>query len=112
MSDIFKDFASATKTEPARPARPANHPAKNIPERTLPNSPESERGLLGALLRDNRAIGDCIAIVKPPHFYTPANRLVYEAIIHLFENGTPADVVTIAEELMKRNQVEEVVRPR
>ena len=108
MSDIFKDFASATKTEPARPARLANHPAKNIPERTLPNSPESERGLLGALLRDNRAIGDCIAIVKPLHFYGPANRLVYEAIIHLFDNGTPADVVTIAEELKKRNQVEEV----
>jgi len=60
------------------------------------------------MLRDNHVINDCVLIVKPEHFYDVANRLIYDAVVHLFDAAKPVDVVVLAEELKKRGQIEEI----
>jgi replicative DNA helicase len=36
------------------------------------------------------------------------HRLIYEAMVSLFESGEPIDTVTLYEELKKRDQIDEV----
>lgn len=77
-------------------------------ERTPPHNPEAERSLIGSMLRENGVISDCIVIARPDHFYDPANRLIFESIISIFDKGQPVDVVVLAEDLKKRGQIEEI----
>ncbi len=104
--DITKNFQSVNKTGPVKYS-PRGQSAP-VFDRTPPHCAESEKGLLGALLRDNSAISESQTVVKADHFYSHANRFVFESIASLFDMGRPADVVTVADDLKKKNQIEEI----
>ena len=53
-------------------------------ERPLPNSPETERAILGAIILDNALISQAIEQLKPEDFYVPSHRRVFLAMIALF----------------------------
>lgn len=81
----------------------------NGTERLPPHSPEAERGVIGAMLRDNGVIGDVVQILRAEHLYVFCNRKIYEAITTLFvERGHPADLVTLAEYLKGQQLIEEI----
>ena len=86
---------------------PQSHENQNT-DRTPPHNADAERSLLGSLLRDNTVISDCVVIVKPDHFYDSANRLIYESIASLFDNGKPVDIVVLAEDLKQKGHIEEI----
>ncbi|WP_304132339.1 DnaB-like helicase N-terminal domain-containing protein, partial [Ignavibacterium album] len=79
-------------------------PAGNVP----PSAPEVEQAVLGAMLIEKEAIAKAISILNTESFYKREHQLIYEAMISLFESGEPVDVVTVYEELKKRNQIEQV----
>lgn len=73
-----------------------------------PSAPEVEQAVLGAMLIEKEAIAKAISILNTESFYKREHQLIYEAMISLFESGEPVDVVTVYEELKKRNQIEQV----
>ena len=80
------------------------------PDRSPPYSTEAEEHVIACCLLDGsdtvarcleaRLAGDC--------FYVPANRLLFEVIIELYQKSTPVTLEVLAEELKTRRQLEAV----
>jgi replicative DNA helicase len=77
-----------------------------------PASLEAERTLLGGLLLDNEAFFDEIADLGADDFLLAAHRSLFrvlnDIIFGLVQGVTTADLVTVAEELSRRKQLESV----
>lgn len=77
-------------------------------ERSLPNSSEAERAILGAIILDNGLISQAIELLKPEDFYVPSHRRIFVGMIGLFERGGEINPILIGEELKKENALETV----
>ncbi|MFN2530847.1 MAG: replicative DNA helicase [Pyrinomonadaceae bacterium] len=77
-------------------------------ERSLPNSSEAERAILGAILLDNGLIAQAIELLRSEDFYVPSHRRIFLAMIALFERGSEINPILIGEELKKENALETV----
>lgn len=75
-------------------------------ERTLPYNVDAERAILGAILVNNEHYYKVIEHLKVEDFYAHGHRLLFKAIADMLEKSGAVDLVTIQEELFKRNQLE------
>ncbi len=73
-----------------------------------PQNLEAEAQVLGAMLLDKEAIAQAIETIKPESFYKDANSQIYSAIVNLYDSNQPVDIVTVAEKLKKRKELESV----
>src|SRR5262249_6619217 len=78
------------------------------PERLPPQNRDAERSVLGSMIKSNDVIPDIIQILQPDNFYVDAHQKICQAIFDLSNRGLPVDPVILAEELIKRNQFEDV----
>jgi replicative DNA helicase len=62
---------------------------------------DGERAILGGLLLDPEALSKCAAVLQPTDFYAERHKVLYEAMIGLFERNEPVDWVTLNEALIK-----------
>ena len=76
-------------------------------ERGLPAAIEAERSILGAILLDN-LIFDQAAQLKPDDFSLDGHRRIFSRMRDLQDTGRPVDMITLAEELDRRKEVEAV----
>jgi replicative DNA helicase len=67
--------------------------------RLPPSSEEVEMCVLGSILIDNDAVLTVSEFLKPEHFYNNNYARIYEAMMRLYENRTPIDIVTVSEKL-------------
>ena len=79
-----------------------------IEERLPPHSVEAEEAVLGSLLIDPDAIFEVSSFLRPDAFYRAQNRWIYEAILALNERRVPLDVITLIDELRRREQLDEI----
>lgn len=77
-------------------------------ERLPPHSVEAEEAVLGSLLIDPDAIFEVASFLKPRAFYREQNQWIYEAMLDLFERREPLDLITLTDELRRRNRLEEL----
>ncbi len=77
-------------------------------ERSLPNSSESERAILGGIILDNSLISQAIELLRSEDFYVPSHRRIFVAMIALFERGAEINPILMGEELKKDNALESV----
>ena len=77
-------------------------------ERMPPQAIEIEQAVLGAMMLEQRAIVHAIEILDPSCFYNTTHSQIFEAIMDLFERGVAVDQFTLAEELKRRDQLDEV----
>jgi replicative DNA helicase len=77
-------------------------------DRVSPSNIEAEEALLGSLLIDPDAIFEVASFLRPHSFYREQNRWVYEAILDLNERREPVDLITLTDELRRRNRLDEV----
>ena len=77
-------------------------------EKLPPQALEVEQSVLGAMLLDREAIGRAIEVIDDSCFYKPAHSKIFSAMISLYDRNQPVDLLTLAEELSKRNQLEEI----
>ncbi|HEY7309387.1 MAG TPA: replicative DNA helicase [Gemmataceae bacterium] len=81
------------------------------PDRLPPQNLDAERSVLGSMLRDNDCIDVVAQIIVAESFYLDAHRKIFQAISDLRDKGgQPVDLVILAEELIKRDQLEDVGR--
>lgn len=77
-------------------------------ERVPPQSTEAEAAVLGSMLLDREAISLVVQRLQAETFYRPDHALIFQAIVDLYDKNRPVDLVTLAEELRRRNQLEEI----
>ncbi len=77
-------------------------------ERPLPNSPEAERAILGAVLLDNALISQAIELLKIEDFYVPSHRRIFQVMVGLFERGSAIDHILISDDLRRESALESV----
>jgi replicative DNA helicase len=86
--------------------------SSNLFDRLPPQNLDAEKGVLGSLMLLNEAIDEIADSIHPTHFYSDANQRIYAAIHHLYEAGIRGiDAVTLAEELDRRGELDEVGGP-
>jgi len=76
--------------------------------RMPPQAVDVEKSVLGAMLIEREAIPQAIEVLPPDAFYSGKHQKIYAAIRSLFERGNPVDLVTLNEELKRRDQLEDV----
>ena len=77
----------------------------------MPQAPDMEKAVLGALMIDKDAYLEVCDLLRPESFYEPRNQMVYEAIILLSAEQSPVDVLTVTDKLGKMGKLEEVGGP-
>lgn len=77
----------------------------------MPQAPEVEKAVLGALMIDKDAYMEVCNLLVPESFYEPRNQMVYEAIQQLSREESPVDVLTVTDMLGKMGKLEEVGGP-
>ena len=66
-------------------------------DRVPPQNIEAEQAVLGAMLISRDAIASAAEMLKPEDFYREAHRLVFGAILELFQKEKAADLITVYE---------------
>ena len=74
--------------------------------RVPPNSLDAEQSVLGALLLDDDAWDAVAERLVDRDFYRHDHRVIYRAIVELRKQEQPIDIVTVAEELEDRGEIE------
>ena len=72
---------------------------EQIIKRILPHSTEAEQSVIGAMLLDQEAIITASEILLTEDFYNPQFKTLYNAMIALYQEGKPADLVTLQNKL-------------
>lgn len=73
-----------------------------------PHNIEAEQSVLGAMILDKNAIITATEILKPEDFYKEAHKEIYEAIIDIYNRDEPVDLITLSDELRKRDTIEAI----
>lgn len=76
--------------------------------KTPPHSLEAEKSVLGAVLIDRDAVVSVIEFLGAEHFYSPKHQSIYAAVVDLYREREPVDVVTVSEKLKTQKQLEEI----
>ena len=71
-----------------------------------PQALDLEESVLGALMLEKDALTNVIDILKPENFYKDANQEIYQAIIDLFNNSEPVDLLTVTAQLKKNGRLD------
>ncbi len=77
-----------------------------LPDRTPPHNLEAEQSLLGSLLIDAESITKIADILRPEDFYRDAHRLVFDAILDLYDKQEPIDVLSLSNKLEEQKRIE------
>ena len=77
-------------------------------ERIPPHSEEAEKSVLGSILLDKEAFYEVMEYLHEDDFYSEMHREIYRAAVGLYRRNEPVDILTVSEELKKRNTLEMV----
>ena len=77
-----------------------------LPDHLPPQSIESEQATLGAALISRNAVERMIEMLERDDFYLEAHRKIYDVMVYLAERDNPIDVLSVPEELRRRDQLE------
>lgn len=78
-------------------------------KRVMPNNPEAEQSVIGAMLLDQEAVILASEKLKAEDFYNQRYKILFSAIVSLYRQGKPADLVTLAEQLREDQVSEDLV---
>ena len=73
-----------------------------------PQNIEAEMSVLGSLMLDKEAIIKIANLVRLGDFYRDDHNIIYEAILELYEKNEPIDVLSLANRLEEKKQLEKI----
>jgi replicative DNA helicase len=83
----------------------SGHAPVNL-DRLPPQNLEAEQAVLGAVLLENEAIAAVIESLTPNDFYKEAHKKIFIAMLDLYEKNEPIDLITLTNQLSKKEQLE------
>ncbi|OKY76684.1 MAG: replicative DNA helicase [Desulfobulbaceae bacterium DB1] len=85
-----------------------------IPQQSLsashripPHNREAEQCVLGAVLQQQGILAKIIDFLRPDDFYFQGNKLIFKAMLALFEKNEPQDLITVTNYLKTSNSLAE-----
>lgn len=76
-----------------------------------PQNVEMEQSILGAILQNNDAIVRLADTLQEEDFYHDAHKWLYRAMLDLFQENVPIDVLTVNEWLKKKDRLDTIGGP-
>lgn len=77
-------------------------------KRTMPNSLEAEQSLIGSMIMDRDAIMSASEILIKEDFYHQQYGILFEAMVELFNNREPVDLITLQNKLKEKDVPPEI----
>lgn len=71
-----------------------------------PQALDLEEAVLGAMMIDKKGVDDVIDILQPDAFYKDAHKHIFEAILQLFTETQPIDILTVSSQLKKNGKLD------
>lgn len=71
-------------------------------KRVLPHSVEAEQSVIGSMLMDRDAIMAASEIITGEDFYQHQYGVLFEAMVELYNEGKPVDLVTLQDRLREK----------
>ena len=94
-----------------------NYPKKNTMDQMLdygklpPQAIDLEEAVLGAIMLEKDAIIAVMDIIQPESFYKEGHQKIFKAVLDLSQELQPIDILTVTEELRKRDELDIVGGP-
>ena len=73
-----------------------------------PHDIEAEQAVIGSMLTDKDAVMEAVEVLRPESFYREDNKLIFTAIVNLYNKSEPIDLVTVKDELFSMGSFEKV----
>jgi replicative DNA helicase len=80
-------------------------------DRTLPHNLDAEKSVLGAILINNQAFNQAAEVIDSQDFFRDAHRRIFEKMVVLTDRNEPVDLVTLKDELVRSDELDEVGGP-
>ncbi len=77
-------------------------------EKLPPQAIEAEKSLLGCLMLDKNTIIKVADFLTPADFYKKTHQYIYDAIVDIFAEGEPIDLLSVANRLKDKGLLEEI----
>jgi len=71
-----------------------------------PQAVDLEEAVLGAMMLENDKLAEVIEILKPEVFYKEQHQKIYGAIVRLYGNQQPVDILTVTEDLRQAGELD------
>ncbi|MCH5252942.1 MAG: replicative DNA helicase [Lachnospiraceae bacterium] len=81
---------------------------ETVIKRIMPNNQEAEQSVIGSMLLDQDAVMLASEKLNEDDFYNPRFKVLFAAIVSLYREGKPADLVTLTEKLRENKVAEEI----
>lgn len=94
--DIVKNF---------KRAMPSNSPL-DLGGKLPPQALDLEEAVLGAMMLERGAINEVMDILKPESFYKESHQRIFAAMMTLFADSSPVDILTVTDKLRKNGDLE------
>ncbi len=76
-----------------------------VETRTLPHDLLAEQSALGGMMLSKDAVADVVETVRAADFYIPKHEIIFDAILSLYAQGEPTDVIAVTDELTKLGEL-------
>lgn len=74
-------------------------------ERPVPQNPEAEQTILGAVLKDNKYLAVAVKSLSSGDFFSTTNQTIFRRMIQMADSGNPIDIVTLNDALAASNEL-------
>lgn len=71
-----------------------------------PQAIDLEEAVLGAIMLDSTCLNGIIDMLQEEMFYKEAHQIIYAAIVGLYKDSLPVDILTVTKEIKKKGDVE------
>lgn len=82
--------------------------ARSESGRIPPQDVEAEKSLLGAILISDGALPEILTILRPRDFYDERHQIIYEAMMNLYDQHKPVDLLTVTTELKTQKKLKNI----
>ena len=74
-------------------------------DRVIPQDIQAEQSVLGAMLISRDAVSEVAELLVPQDFYRQSNRIIFNAMMTLYNRNDAVDLVTVTNELQKEHKL-------
>ena len=86
------------------PARSNSNDGGRVP----PQDVEAEKSLLGAIMLQDDVMAEILTILKPRDFYEKRHEIIFDAMVRLYDQHKPIDLLTLTAELKAAKTLKDV----
>jgi len=82
--------------------------SKDKSGRIQPQDLVAEKSLLGAVIISDAVLPEILTIIRPDDFYEERHRIIFAAMVNLYDQHKPVDLLTLTNELKQTKKLKDV----